>query len=140
MARCEDCNRFVSVDQADPELDITLGHEKRMTSIFGIVRLATCCGDCGQDIMEAYQDFQRELDFKHREGGCNGGLELLDEEAEADYRTEGTGRHVRHFYGANIRAMVVCSDCDASLEIEDHCEVQASHMQPSSCAAQAIHG
>ena len=138
MPRCGDFNRFVSVDQADPELDITLDHDKRMIS--GIVRLATCCGDCSQDIMEAYQDFQRELDFEHSEVACNGGLELLDEEAEAEYRMEGTGRQVRHFYGVNITATVVCRDCDASLEVEEHCEVQASHMQPLMCTAQAFAG
>lgn len=140
MPRCEECNRFVSVEQADPELDITLDYDKSMISIFGIVRLATCCGDCGADIKEAYEDFEQELNFDHSERGCDGGLELLDEETEADYRMEGTGRQVRHFYGANIRAMVVCRDCDARLEVEDHCEVPDSHMQLLNCTAQAILG
>ena len=130
MPRCEDCNRFVSVHQVDPELDIILNHNKCRISIFGSVRLATCCSDCGAEIREAYEDFGQELGFMHNEGGCHGDLELLAEEAEADYRTEGVGRYIRHFYGANIKAKVVCRDCDATLEVEDHREVQASHMEP----------
>jgi len=130
MPRCEDCTRFVSVEQADPELDIILYHRKGVISIFGSVRLVTCCGDCGSDIMEAYEDFQQELGFEHKEGGCNGELELRDEEGEVDCRMEGTGRHIQHFYGANIRAKVVCRGCEAALELEDHCEVPASLMEP----------
>ena len=128
MPRCGDCNRFVSLDQGEPEVDMDLSVEGGMVHVQGSVRIFNCCADCSQELTEATEDFDQDVEFEHSQEECEGALTLSGEEAEADDRMEGIGRYAKHFYGAAIRAQITCGHCDGTLAFEEHCEVQAGWM------------
>ena len=122
MPRCPDCNRFVSVEMAEPELDLELGDGE----VTGSVRLVQTCADCGTELAEANLDVAQSFEFEHDQDGCDGDLLLSDEEVESDDRYEGQGRYAKHFYGANITATVSCDKCGVEKELNIYAEEQAS--------------
>ncbi len=124
MPRCPDCNKFVGVEMADPELELEVDSDGLVT---GTVRLVRTCADCNSELAEANVDIEVQAELVHAEG-CKqeAGLEIEDEEAESDDRYEGKGRGQKHFYVANITGKVKCEDCAAVAEFETSVEVQAS--------------
>ncbi len=125
MPRCPDCNKFVSVEMSDPELDdLEVDPEGNIT---GTVRLIQTCADCGAELAEANIEVSESVEFTHAEG-CKeeSGLEIENAEATSEDRFEGKGRGARHFYQAVIQGEVVCPDCEARADFEFTVEEQAS--------------
>lgn len=127
MARCPDCNKFVGIEMAEPELNLEVDNDG---SITGDVRLVQTCAECGTELAEANLEVGGEVEIEH-DAGCKkeSGLELDNEEAENDDRFEGKGRYARHFYVANIQAMAKCADCGMELEFNTSVEEQASSFE-----------
>lgn len=60
MARCPDCNKFVPMDQGDPEVnDVNVDGNTVTVS----VRLVNNCGECGTELTEASVDGEAEFDM-----------------------------------------------------------------------------
>ena len=119
--RCPDCNKFVGIEMADPELDLSLLEDE----VSGSVRLVQTCAECGTELAEAELNIEIPFEFKHSEG-CDGQLELSDEEASNSDRFEGKGRGARHFYGVDFTATVSCPKCGVKQMIEGSDEEQSS--------------
>ena len=124
--RCPDCNKFVSIEMAEPELELELGEGE----VTGTVRLVQTCADCGTELAEANPDIYEPFDFEHKSDDCDGKLILEDESAENDDKYEGKGRYAKHFYSANITATIRCEKCGAEMPFETSVEEQASFFEP----------
>ena len=127
MARCPDCNKFVGIEMAEPELNLEVDDDG---SITGEVRLVQTCSECGTELAEANLTVEGEVEFVHN-SDCKkeSSLELDNEEAENDDRFEGKGRYAKHFYVANIHAVVRCPDCEIEQEFDTSVEEQASSFE-----------
>lgn len=133
--RCPDCNKFVSYDEADPEVnDLEISDDGTVTAE---VRIVNTCGGCGQDLKEATLDFSEEVDVSAHSGE---GHDLSVEESSCErtqrsgYFKKGVfvpagGRYAKTFYGASLSYTVTCS-CSEGFKIEGVLEddVQASGM------------
>jgi hypothetical protein len=133
MARCPDCNKFVSYEQAEPELDLSVDLEEDENgvpgdaTVSGSVRLVLNCGECGTEMAEANPDVEASVSLEHGEAAEHD-VDIEGESAEANDRYDGKpgtpSRYRRHFYGADITGTIKCS-CGAVAELECSVEEQA---------------
>jgi hypothetical protein len=127
--RCPDCNKFVSLELQEPELNLNVEGD----SITGQVRLVLTCADCGGEAKEANLDIDLSLD--HDCDRKEDDFELVDETAEPTERYQDKDqrgksiknpRYRRHYYGAEITVTVRCNHCDKEFEVTETVEEQAS--------------
>lgn len=131
MARCGDCNKFVSYDQQDPEVeDLEVSDSGEVTAA---VRIVNACDQCGTELRESTLEMSVDLSERlaGHLGSDEGAHELAAEEtsSERTERQEGRGRGARTFYGAKVEFKVTCS-CGELEEVTGDLEddVQASSM------------
>jgi hypothetical protein len=132
--RCPDCNKFVSFDQQDPEVDAAVGNSE----ITGSVRLVLACAECGGELKEANIDFSADIDHT-----CEGkdvsteelDFEIVSEMSENTDRYEDKDRkgrkiksyrYMKHYYGAELTFEVKCLGCEEEFEVTASVEEQAS--------------
>ena len=115
MPRCNDCNRFVSLDSdQDPDSSIEVNESG---VVEGDVTISNACADCGTELRTASFDvvvepealtsaegktlsaWLAELTEKERE---EVEYELEETGTERTSRSEGKGRGQRTYYGAKI--------------------------------------
>lgn len=142
--RCPDCNKFVSNEEAEPEVDSV---EYVDGSVTASVRIHNDCAECGTELSEATLDLEQDISDeieKHvcakREAEQEPEFEVSEDGAErtsrSGYYKKGVwvpsgGRYAKTFYGAEIQATVTCGHCQetvATVSLAD--EVQASSMDP----------
>lgn len=118
--RCPDCNKFVSQEAGDPEVD-DLSYSNG--TITGQVHITQNCAECGTLLKEAYLDIEIDSRF------CTGDDHevSLDESVSDTERSEGSGRYRKQFYGADLTVKLTCS-CGKSAEVEWHDDIAASGM------------
>lgn len=129
--RCQDCNKFVGLENGEPELsdvEITNGGD-----VEGQVRLVLVCVECGNEIKELYLDFGVPVDHECKKEEPD--LEIVDESAEIVDRYETKDRHgkpiknfrcQKHYYGADITISMRCNACGEEFDVVDTVEDQAS--------------
>jgi hypothetical protein len=77
--RCPDCNKFVSFDEADPEVnDLDVSDNGSVTAS---VRIVNTCAECGTELKEAMLELEESPDLAAHigeghtlsigEGGCD---------------------------------------------------------------------
>lgn len=141
--RCPDCNKFVSQELQDPEVnDLTIDGSG---NVMADVRIVAACADCGTELKEANLQIEEDLSDTlagHLDGDeGEHSLEIEEEGVESidDYKT--TDRHGKpiknpryqtHLYGARVDFKVTCS-CQAEGADPLHCgqiedTVEASSM------------
>jgi len=128
--RCQDCNKFVSLEMGDPEIDSS---EVNDNVIQGTVRLVKQCSECGQEMESAYPEFEIDIQEHVPEGKEEGEHDMQEdcewsiesEEAEQSERGEGFGRYMKTFYGADLTFNVICS-CGFEAVVTGLAEEQAS--------------
>jgi hypothetical protein len=155
MARCPDCNKFVSLDsEQDPEVSIDVDGEGHVTGSFSIMN---ACQDCGTemftsefDVNVSASDITRGEDEKTLESflsECKAKaeeieknpdhgedleveLEVEESDMERTSRSEGKGRGTRTFYGARVGFTVKATFRGVTSEFEGSVEddIQASSM------------
>lgn len=145
--RCSDCNKFVSYDQAEPELtSFQVDSGKGEAEITGTVHVDLNCGECGTTLKSADIDIDHNITVPCIDTADDGGdslpggaqgagprsggheMEITEESAEPSERTEGRGRGMKTFYGAEITVEVVCS-CGAKAESTWMVDEQASDFE-----------
>lgn len=144
MPRCPDCNKFVGVDENDPEFEdyptiegldpkaeiLVNGHPAYAVAITGSVKIVNACSECGTELKEAQFDIDCPVHvLQHEQDNPEHAydLEVAIVESERISRQEGKSR-ARTYYGVEATFMVRCT-CDkfeTSVVWQD--EVQASHM------------
>lgn len=131
MPRCPDCNKFVSIEMGDPEIDSS---EVNDSVIQGVIHLTKTCMECGTELEEAYPEFEIDIQGQVPEGKGEGEHDMKDEcewsigdeEAESNERSEGRGRYMKMFYGADLTFSVICS-CGHEAEVTGDVFEQASY-------------
>lgn len=74
MARCPDCNKFVSYDtDQEPEVDVDIDEDGQVT---GTVRIFDACAECGTELRETTIDISEDMS-----AACEG--HLVDDAKEA---------------------------------------------------------
>lgn len=135
--RCPDCNKFVSLEEGDAEVnDLAVGEDGNVSVQ---VRIANCCAECGQELKEA--NFDCEQDHTEECKGHQGeGHELAIEENSSE-RTSRSGyfkagkwvsaggRYAKTMYGFSLTYTITCS-CDNKFTVDGTIEdeIQASGM------------
>lgn len=118
--RCPDCQKFVSLEFADPEVDSL---EVGDGAVSCTVRIVRNCGECGQELKEATLELSHDIDHDTEKGKHT--LEV--EETGVDQIEEGGGRYKKSYFGASVSFKVECS-CGWSEEGTMDDKVQASGM------------
>ena len=134
MPRCPDCNKFVSIEMADPEWiqepEIAMDTEIPDT-VTGELRLVQTCAECGEELTEAALEVEENFELSHNpdcEAKSDEPLELSYDASNND-RMEGKGRSAKHFYGADITITLTCPKCKAETKVETMVEEQSSSFE-----------
>lgn len=123
--RCSSCNKFVSSETNEPEVNtLEVDNEGVVT---GNVRVVDVCQECSTELREANLDVgtvvlgveEHMKEFPDHEIS-------VDADLSPSERTEGKGMRVRTFHGAEGMITVTCS-CGAVFTVEwgDDCQVSA---------------
>ena len=120
--RCQQCNKFVSQEQADPEAnDVSCN----AGVIEGGITITIQCAECNSDLKQGELDLHEEVkDFCDDPSHEQNVDEITLEPTE---RGEGKGRYRKTFYGAEGTFEVSCS-CGKKAEHKWSDAIQASHM------------
>jgi len=137
--RCPNCNKFVSYDEPEVEIDesaISEGDEENKFTATASVRIVLKCADCGEELKEANEDVEIEFEHECKEKDFYfGELELNEITGEGFSRVETKDRHgkpikstryMKTYYGAELTLEVFCGLCGESLSGNEKVECQAS--------------
>lgn len=125
--RCPDCNKFVGIDaEQDPEVnDLEITEKGEIT---GTVRIVNTCIECGSELTEASFDISLECTLTHNPGCKKADYDVSDGGFTRTVKSEGKGRGMKTFYGAEGDITVNCS-CGDSTTVSWSDNIQASHME-----------
>lgn len=127
--RCGSCNKFVSLETGDPEVESLEVDEDGTVS--ARVRIARTCAECGDEMKEVELDMEAEVKPPSEEDAGDDGHELEVEETGVVAIEEGGGRYKKSYFGAEVSFVVKCgcgceyeeagsvSDKVAASEMED---------------------
>lgn len=104
MARCGDCNKFVSYDFDEPELtteDFNYDEDTGEVTFDLEIRKVLSCGECGSELRETTFMFDQTLDTVLSTGLDKDDIEMTVE-VENDEKSEGKGRGMKMFYGVQV--------------------------------------
>lgn len=127
MARCNNCNKFVSIEEQDPEVNgLEVDDDGNVTAE---VRIVNACADCGDELTETTFNMEGKVDLDHNsQPGKEHELSAEEDgDSERTTRTEGKGRGLRTFYGAALECEVTCT-CGATSTLRLSDDIQASRM------------
>jgi len=136
--RCPNCNKFVSYDEPEVEIDegnISEGDENEFIATVS-VRIVLKCAECSEELKEMNDDV--EIEFEHE-------CEEIDFDVEELQLNEITGegysrletkdrrgkpikkaRYMKTYYGAELTLEASCGLCGESLTGNEKIECQAS--------------
>lgn len=129
--RCNDCNKFVSEDDVDAEIDGADVSDNQLTFMVSRKRQ---CAECSTELKGTEFEFQVDLvvapgstdnpceDDKHEWEGAD------DLSAENTERSEGSGRGRRQYYGVVVEGTMTCEKCKGTCEVSVQDEIQSSSM------------
>lgn len=149
MARCPDCNKFVSngdpevsYESGEDELDVQLDEEGLQLRWAPEVLITIPCGDCGTELKN--NTFSLEIEETHQ---CDKlpkelpddfeipELSADDPEPTDDYQTKDrkgrvikNPRYQKHLYGVSVHATTKCPFCEAEIEFNGEDQIEASGM------------
>lgn len=129
--RCPNCNKFVSLEQQEPELDLAVDGDE----VSGTVRLVLACAECSEEMKELHFDVNIKIKHACDDDTIECEFEISDESAEATDRYNDKDRkgkpiknmrYMAHYYGADISVTVKCAECGEEIELSDTVEEAAS--------------
>ena len=131
--RCPDCNKFVGLEMADPEVEGKL--DGRSVSVSASI--SRTCAECSQELKTG--SFDNEVDFdeeigKHFDGskGCANKEDLEVEVEDVESVEEGGGRYKKSYYGYSAVIVVKCNTCEEEIARKDVTDkMAASYMGES---------
>lgn len=127
MARCPDCNKFVSFEEEEPEINVDVDDEGAIT---GTCRIVNSCQDCGAELTEYTFDIETAVELPEEvlKKVENGASISVGDDAERGSRIEGRGRGTKTFYGARATFTVTVEGVEQNFSVEWNDDVQASFM------------
>jgi len=137
--RCPTCNKFVSYDEPEIEIDegtINEGNEENKFTATASVRIVLKCAECGEELKEANEDVEIEFEHECKKSDFDfEDLELNEITGEGFSRVETKDQHgkpIKHarymktYYGAELTLEASCGLCGESLSGSEKVECQAS--------------
>lgn len=132
--RCNDCNKFVSFDEPQVEIE---NEELTGTTLSASVRLVLVCADCGTELKETTFDLEAEIDYRPEdlEDDQEPEFDLISMDAQPTERYQDkdkkgkTIRHPKHYYGVEVTATYTCKNDGKDLDQAFGDEIQASSME-----------
>ena len=126
--RCPDCNKFVSMEMSEPELESELEFDPEIGTILGTVRIERTCAECGTLLKEGQLEMEGELVGEdaammeahlklHKKGPDQEVFEVHD--VGLDAIEEGSRK--KSFYGAVVHFTIECS-CDKNFAVSGSME------------------
>lgn len=133
MARCNDCNKFVSYGDIEAEI---VGEQVDEDVLTAEVTITLTCAECGSGLKEVTTDFEHSIDHTCEGAEVEGDVfEIVSSDASGTDRLEDKDkkgkpiknhRYMRTFYGADLTFEVQCNRCKETFEIVGNVEEQAS--------------
>jgi hypothetical protein len=136
--RCPDCNKFVSFDEGEPEVESIEVDESG--NVRAEVRIVNNCSECGQELKDGRFEFDADHSEECKEHQGTG-HELSIEETSSDrtgrsgYFKKGVfvsayGRYAKTFYGVEVSYEITCS-CNDEFKVTGTFsdEMQGSSME-----------
>jgi len=130
--RCPDCNRFVSYDEPEAEVDSYNFSEKQLTAE---VRIVLKCAECGEELKEATKTFEKEITCPEC-GGSNLECDNIDSNGDSRFEEKDdkgkpikNSRYLKTFYIANLVIEMSCLDCEHEWIENEVVEEQASFFE-----------
>lgn len=136
--RCPDCNKFVGLEEADPEVDSIDVDDEGNVAIE--VRITNNCADCGMELREATFSLEHDHSEDCKEHkGVGHELSIDEDGAERTSRSgffdkkknqfvSAGGRYSKTFYGAEVGYSIKCSCGKLSVDGSISDDIQASSM------------
>lgn len=127
--RCPNCNKFVSYDEPEAQVDSV---ELNGGTLSANVRLVLNCSECGGELKDAELEAHKEIE--HECDACD--LEIADEGTPDTFsrlqdkdrrgKTIKSSRYMKTFYGFSLECSINCTKCGESIEAQLDGEEQAS--------------
>lgn len=125
--RCGSCCKFVSLEEGDPEVeDLDIEDSGEINYKIRVIRV---CGECGDELKEAFIEGSTEFSNSALHVGEGHDLSIEEQCIEGLERSEGTGRNERRFYGFELEATVKCSCSSDEHKVTIHDDVQGSDFE-----------
>lgn len=127
MPRCNDCGKFVSIEEEDPEVNEETINDDGTYLV--TIRIVNSCGACGTELRESQLDFGGDFELSDKKiAKHSDDFRMEVEDVGRTGKSEGTGRGTKTFYGAEaMLTLYGRNDKElASVHVVDY--VQASHM------------
>lgn len=136
--RCPNCEKFVSYDEPEVEIEegeISEAGENKFKAD-AQVRIVLKCAECGEELKEANEDIEIEFEHKCTESDfAVEELSLNDVSGEGYSRVETSDkrgkkiknpRYMKTYYGAEVTFDIGCGLCGEDLVGSEKVECQAS--------------
>lgn len=129
--RCPDCNKFVSFEDGEPEVEsIDVDDAGGVTAS---VRVVDTCAECSTELREYTFELEGEPAFEDgKDHDEHGGMEIEHDDPERTERMSGDAktpfRYRKRFIGVIVHYTVTC-ECGATYEGDLADDVQASSME-----------
>lgn len=134
--RCPDCNKFVSFNEEDPEVQSIDIDETGQVTIE--VRIVNACADCGQELKDVTFTLEADHADDVKDHIGKGHELLIDEDGNERTQRSGYfkkgkfipayGRYAKSFYGASVNYTIACSCEKLSVSGMAEDDVQGSAM------------
>lgn len=136
--RCPNCNKFVSYDEPEAEIEYGEVEENDGENSFFVsatVRVVLKCAECGDELKETNGDITLVFNHSCGEKLTAENFEIESIEAEGCSRVQDKDKHGRQiknhrymktFYGCEVTGTFICSLCDESISESETFEEQAS--------------
>lgn len=119
--RCPNCNKFVSLELGEPELQ-DISYDRGVVTIS--VRIVRTCADCGEELKEAILDMEHQCEIPEEYQSADLGVE----EDGIESTEEGGGRYKKSYFGAIVTFKVTTDDGKEVYTGETSDSVAASYM------------
>jgi hypothetical protein len=132
MARCNDCNKFVSYDEPELEIEETDDDSHTLT-VTAAIRLG--CADCSTELKSGVIELTADLeDVKPPEDATSDWAPCEEGEHEWDGRDDLEIESVetkKRMYGAKVHGRLTCERCQATVDVEVTNEIGAGELEDS---------
>lgn len=121
MARCSSCNKFVSLEMQDPEVE-NLNYDEGHIS--GDVKISRVCVECNQEMKEASFEIAETIEpfCKCTEPDVKVG------EPTVENVEEGGGRYKKSYFGYELNVELTCEKCKATTDFSIKEKIAAGDM------------
>lgn len=140
--RCPDCNKFVGMENGDPEvnsLEVGEVEEAGVCTVTAEVSLVRNCADCSTELKRADLEAEVQVELGEAKAKCaspkakDGAHELSVSELSSEATESGGGRYAKNLIGFTLDFKVECENegCDLAVDGQAEDSLPASGFEES---------